>query len=230
MLAFSKKLVPPAALRMLIVPVAAAALFIFSDNLLRASAALMAVDEQVRVRRFLSFRVFWKLIRMLPVLIRTQFRAAFFFGPGWLISDCLWPVVCVVEKQSGIAAVKRSRELMQGLKSAGRALAIRHCALAALALGDATTSLGLLWRNGSIHQANEAITGTWFPFLTLFAAAPLFLYDRTAGKQGGPLLQLDRTPEVRVTARMFSVSSMIWLAVAVVYLLYQPIKLWLFGG
>jgi hypothetical protein len=41
---------------------------------------------------------------------------------------------------------------------------------------------------------------------------------------------LDRTPEVRTTARMFSVSSMIWLAAGAIYLLYQPVKLWLLGG
>ncbi len=60
--------------------------------------------------------------------------------------------------------------------------------------------------------------------------APLFLYDRTAANESGPLLQLDRTPEVRITARAFSVSSMIWLAAGAIDLLYQPIKLWLFGG
>jgi serine/threonine protein kinase len=230
LLVLSKKLVPVAGARMVIVPLAAAFFFIFSDNLLRAAAALMAMDEQVRVRRFLSFRVFWKLVRMLPVLIVTQVRAAFYFGPGWVIGDCLWPVVCVVEKRAGIAAVARSRELMTGLQSAGRALAIRHFALAVLALGDVIRALGYLWRGGSIQQANVVITGTWFPLLALFSAAPLFLYDRTAFKEGGPLLQLDRTPEVRITARTFSFSSMIWLAAALIDLLYQPIKLLLFGG
>jgi hypothetical protein len=44
------------------------------------------------------------------------------------------------------------------------------------------------------------------------------------------LLQLDRTPEVRITARALSFSSMIWLAAAVIDLLYEPIKSWLFGG
>ena len=61
-------------------------------------------------------------------------------------------------------------------------------------------------------------------------AAPLFLYDRTAANESGPLLQLDRTPEVRTTARAFSVSSMIWLAAGVIYLLYEPIRVWLLGG
>jgi serine/threonine protein kinase len=230
LLVFGKKVVPIPGARMVIIPLAAAVLFIFSDNLLRAAAALMAMDEQVRVRRFLSFRVFWKMVRMLPVLFATQMRAAFYFGPGWVINDCLWPVVCVVEKKKGIAAVERSRELMKGLNSAGRALAIRHFALATLALGDVIKALGHLWRSGSVEQANVVITGTWFPLLALFAAAPLFLYDRTAGKEGGPLLQLDRTPEVRITARTFSVSSMIWLAIGGINLFYQPIKLWLFGS
>jgi hypothetical protein len=116
------------------------------------------------------------------------------------------------------------------LNSAGRALAIRHFALASLAMADVIKALVYLWRNGSIQQANVVITGTWFPLLALYAAAPLFLYDRTAGKEDGPLMQLDRTPEVRITARTFSVSSMIWLALALINLLYQPLKLWLFGG
>ncbi len=227
LLVFGRKFLPLALARMVIVPLVAAALFIFSDNLLRAAAALMAMDEQVRVRRFLSFRVFWKLVKMLPALFTTQVRAAFAFGPGWLAGDCLWPVVCVVEKRKGLEAVARSRELMMGLQSAARALAIRHCALATLALGNVIKALFLL-RRGSIQDVNVVITGTWFPLLALYAAAPLFLYDRTARSQTGPLLQLDRTPEVRITARPFSVSSMIWLAIAAFNLFYEPIKQWLF--
>ena len=79
-----RKVLPFAAGRMVLVPLIAAALFIFADNVLRAAAALMAMDEQVRVRRFLSFRVFWKL---------TQARSVLFFGHGWIIGDCLWPVI-----------------------------------------------------------------------------------------------------------------------------------------
>ena len=49
----------------------------------------MAVDEHVRVRRFLSFRVFWKLVRMLPVFVRTQARAVMLWclspAGGWAI-------------------------------------------------------------------------------------------------------------------------------------------------
>ncbi len=147
-----------------------------------------------------------------------------------MIGDCLWPVICVVEKLSGRAAIQRSRDLMTGLRSAGRALAIRHFALAAFAIADVVKSIGFLLRNGPIEQANVVITAVWFPIFALFAGAPLFLYDRTAANESGPLLQLDRTPEVRITARTFSVSSMIWLAAGAIYLLYQPIKLWLFGG
>jgi hypothetical protein len=189
----------------------------------------MAVDEQVRIRKFLSFRVFWKLMRMIPVLMTTQIKAMFSVGPGWVVGDCLWPVVCVVEKRSGIEAVQRSRELMTGLRSAGRALAIRHFALAALVLADVIKSASILWRTGSVQQANQTLNATWFPVFALYAAAPLFLYDRTAARETGPLLQLDRTPEVRITTRAFSVSSMIWLAAGVLYLLFQPIRL-LFGG
>jgi serine/threonine protein kinase len=226
---FSRTLMPIAAVRVVLVPLISAILFIFAGNLLRATAALIAVDEQVRVRRFVWFRVFWRLVRMIPVLAATQAKSAVFFGPGWLVGDCLWPVICVVEKLSGKAAIQRSRKLMTGLRSAGRALAIRHLALAAFVIGEAIQSIGFLLRNGPVKQENVVITATWFPVFALFAGAPLFLYDRTAANESGPLLQLDRTPEVRTTARMFSVSSMIWLAAGAIYLLYQPIKLWLFG-
>jgi serine/threonine protein kinase len=230
LVSFSRKLLPVAAVRIVLVPLAAAALFIFSDNVLRAAAALMALDEQVRVRKFLSLRVFWRLVRSIPVLVVTQARSLWFFGPGWVLADCLWPVICVVEKRSGKAAIERSRDLMTGLRSAGRALAIRHLALAAFAIADAVKSIGFLWQSGPLKQANMVITAVWFPVFALYAGAPLFLYDRTAARESGPLLQLDRTPEVRITARAFSVSSTIWLAAGAIYLLYQPIKLWLFGG
>jgi len=230
LVSFSRKLLPVAAVRIVLVPLVAAALFIFSDNVLRAAAALMALDEQVRVRKFLSLRVFWRLVRSLPVLVVTQARSLWFFGPGWVLADCLWPVICVVEKRSGKAAIQRSRDLMTGLRSAGRALAIRHLALAAFAIADAVKSIAFLWQSGPLKQANVVITAVWFPVFALYAGAPLFLYDRTAANEKGPLLQLDRTPEVRITARAFSVSSTIWLAAGAIYLLYQPIKLWLFGG
>jgi len=221
-------LLPITALRTALVPLAAAVLFLFADNLLRASAALIAMDEQVRVRRFLSFRVFWKLVRALPALVVTQVRSLCFFGPGWVIGDSLWPVICVVEKLSGRAALQRSRHLTTGLRSAGRALAIRHSALAAFTMAGLIRSLGFLWRSGQANQPNPVLTACWFPVFALFAAAPLFLYDRTAASEAGPLLQLDRTPEVPITARPLSVASIIWLTVLAIYLLYQPLKLWLF--
>ena len=220
------KVLPTAMLRIVLVPAAAAVLLVFSDNVLRATAALIAMDEKVRVRRFGYFRVFWKLVKAMPTLAVTQARSMFLFGPGWLIGDCLWPVLCVVENLSGKAAVLRSRSLMARLHSAGRALAIRHLALAALAIGDVVKSLPFLWQSGNVKQSNS---DAWFPIFAIFAAAPLFLYDRTAAHEGGPLLQLDRTPEVRITARPLSVSSMIWLAIGALYLLYQPLKLWIFG-
>ena len=226
----SRKLLPNAAMGALLVSLAAAVLFIFSDNLLRAAAALIAMDEQVRLRRFLSFRVFWRLVKMLPVLALTQVQAVFFRGPGWGIGDCLWPVICVVEKRSGKAALQRSRDLMTGLRSAGRALAIRHFALAILALDEAVKSVGFVWQHTPVKQANATSTAVWFPVFAIMAGAPLFMYDRTAAHEGGPLLQLDRTPEVRITTRMFSLSSTVWLAAGVIYLLYQPIELWLFGA
>lgn len=229
MVSGSRKVLPAAGVRVVLVPLAAAAIFIFSGNLLRAAAALVAMDEQVRIRRFVSFRVLWKLIRAAPVLLATQFRAWVTFGPGWVIGDCLWPVICMVEKRSGTAAIQRSRELMMGLTSAGRALAIRHLALAALAIAELVRSISFLWRGARLADSNVVVTATWYPVFALFAAAPLFLYDRTAAHESGPLLQLDRTPEVRTTARPLSFSSTIWLILVAIYLLWQPIKFWLFG-
>lgn len=227
--AMSKHVVPAATIRVVLVSFAAAILFIFFDNVLRAAAALMAIDEQTRVRRFLAFRVIWKLVKSIPILLKTQIESMFFWGSNWLTGDSLWPVICVVERKSGRGAIQRSRELMTGLRSAGRALAIRHLALATLAIADVVKSIGFLFQSGKTTQPNVVVTAVWFPIFAIFAAAPLFLYDRTAANEGGPLLQLDRTPEVRVTSRAFSVSSMIWLAAGVIYLLYQPIELLLFG-
>ena len=117
---------------------------------------------------------------------------------------------------------------MTGLNSAGRALAIRHLALAVLAISEVVKSLTLHVRTGK--AAGNVTNATWFPIFAVFAAAPLFLYDRTAAQKEGPLLQLDRTPEIRITARPLSISSFVWLALGVIYLLYQPIRAWLFGG
>ena len=223
---FSRKIVPAASLRVIVIPVVAAALFVFSDNTLRAAAALMALDERARIRRFLSFRVLWKLMKMTPALVKTQFQSMIAFGPGWIVGDCLWPVVCAVEKRAGKDAVLRSRELMTGLRSAGRALAIRHLALAALSIADILKSLGFLWKDVPLEHANVVITAAWFPVFAVVAAAPLFLYDRTAAGESGPLLQLDRTPEIRTTTRLFSTSSLLWLIAGGLYLLYQPLALW----
>lgn len=227
---FGGKLLPGGALRMLAISLTAAVLFVFSDNVLRATAALIAMDEKVRVRRFISVRVFWRLLKMLPVLAKTQAASLVASGPGWVVGDCLWPVVCVVENLSGKAAIQRSRSLMTGLPSVGRALAIRHLALAALAIADVIKSIGVLLRTGHATNENVVITATWFPIFAVFAAAPLFLYDRTAARTGGPLLELNRTPEVRIYARRLSVASMVWVAVGAIYLMYQPLKLWLFGA
>ena len=226
----SAKVVPSGGVRMALVPLTAAVLFVFADNVLRAAAALVALDEQVRVRRFLSWRVFWKLTKMIPLLARTQVRAMWFVSPGWVVGDCLWPVICMVEHLSGEAAVQRSRELMTGLRSAGRALAIRHLALAVFAVSDLVQSFAASWRTGQFHQPDVVVKSTWFPVFALFAAAPLFLYDRTAARESGPLLRLDRTPEVPVTGRVLSVSSIVWLTAGVIYFLYQPVALWLFGA
>ena len=225
----ARKVLPVAGIRLVAVPLAAAALFVFFDNLLRGTAALIALDEQVRVRRFLAFRVFWRLVKMVPVLAATQAQSLVFFGKGWVIGDCLWPVICVVEQLSGKAALQRSRDLMSGLQSAGRALAIRHLALASLAIAGLVKSLSFLLQQASTKETNVVVTGSWFPVFALFAAAPLFLYDRTAARESGPLLQLDRTPEVRMTLRALSLSSKLWLIAGVVYLLWGPIEHLIFG-
>jgi serine/threonine protein kinase len=225
---FGKKLLPAAVPRGVVLPIVAAGLLVLSDNVVRAAAALIALDEKVRVRRFLSFRVFWKLVKAGRSLIATQARSLLLFGPGWLVRDCLWPVVCVVENLSGKAAILRSRQLMTGLNSPGRALAIRHLAVAALAIGEVVQSLGPLMRTG--RGGSSVVSAIWFPVFAVFAAAPLFLYDRTAAQKEGPLLQLDRTPEIRTTARPLSLSSLIWLALGVMYLLYLPIRAWIFGA
>jgi len=224
-----KKVLPMASIRLVVVPVAAAGFFVFFDNLLRATAALIALDEQMRLRRFMAFRVFWKLVKTMPVLLVTQVHSLISVGKGWIVGDCLWPVICAVEQLSGEAAVQRSRALMSGLRSAGRALAIRHLALASLAIADLVKSLGFLLPHGGAKETNVVVTGTWFPIFALFAAAPLFLYDRTAAKESGPLLQLDRTPEVRLTLRPLSWTSTVWLIAGVLYLLWGPIKHFLFG-
>ena len=221
-----RRLLPAPFLRTALVPLAAAILLVFADNVLRATAALIAMDEEVRVRRFVSFRVFWKLVKGIPALAVTQARSAILWGSGWLTCDCLWPVLCVVEGLWGKEAVLRSRRLMAGLNSAGRALAIRHLALAALAIGDLVESVSFRGRSGHVGGTNSS---TWFPIFALFAAAPLFMYDRTAAREEGPLLQLNRTPEIRVTSRALSVSSVVWLVIGAIVLIYQPVKLWLFG-
>jgi len=224
---YGRKLIPGAVERAVLVPLTAAVLLVFADNLLRATAALIAMDERVRLRRFVFWRVFWKLVKSVPALAATQFRSPFLFGPGWVTGDCLWPVLCVVERLRGREAVMRSRRLMTGLNSAGRALAIRHLALAALAIGGVLEQFGTRVRIG--QHASGSDSSTWFPIFAIFAASPLFLYDRTAARDEGPLLELNRTPEVRVTARPLSVSSMVWLAIGIIYLIYEPVKLWLFG-
>ncbi len=216
-----RKLLPWALARTALIAFTAAILLVLFDNLLRAAASLIALDESVRLRRFVSFRVLWRVVKALPRLAATQARSIVTFGPGWLTADCLWPVVAMVENLRGRDAVLRSRRLMTGLKSAGRALAIRHCALAVIAIGDVVTAVTIY---GKREGSNDA---WWFPIYAVFAAAPLYLYDRTAARDEGPLLRLDRTPEVRLTTRALSLSSLIWLIVGAIYLLYGPIKLWL---
>ena len=109
------------------------------------------------------------------------------FGPGWVVGDCLWPVVCVVEKLTGSAAVQRSRELMTGLRSAGRALAIRHLALAAFAIAEAVKSIGFLFQRGSGESTNVVLTATWFPIFALFAARRCFFTTGRRLNESGPL-------------------------------------------
>src|SRR5581483_4054459 len=71
-----------ATLRITAVSLCAAVLLVFSDNALRAMAAMIAVDEKIRVRRFGSLRVLWRLVKAMPALAITQARSIFLFGPG----------------------------------------------------------------------------------------------------------------------------------------------------
>jgi hypothetical protein len=41
---------------------------------------------------------------------------------------------------------------------------------------------------------------------------------------------LNRTPEIRTTAGTLSASSIVWIAIVAIYLMYQPVKLWIFGA
>ncbi len=223
------KIIPTAFARMVFLSVVGAALFAFFDNVLRAAAALMAAEEQQGTRRFVSMRVIGRLVKSLPMLLRTQLRAWTLPGPGWVIGDCLWPVLCAVEGLCGDRAVRRSRELMTGLRSAGRAVAIRHLVLPLLALTNVVQSVLSLGRSGSADKADIVVLALWFPLLAVYAAAPLFLYDRTAARASGPLLQLDRTPEVPVTARPLSIASTIWVLACLIYVLYAPLSALLFG-
>jgi serine/threonine protein kinase len=229
LLPISRSLVPSPEIRSVLVPIAAAILFIFFDNLLRAVAALIAVDECAGIRRFSSLRVFGRLFRILPVLFVTQTMALLCVGRGWITGDCLWPVVCVVEGVSGRVSIIRSRNLMTGLRSAGSALAIRHFSLAAFAVCQAALAIGIIFKGGEAKQANLVLTAVWFPILAPYAAAPLFLYDRTVASESGPLLQLDRTPDVRTSASALSASSLVWLLTVVIYILYQSLRLWVPG-
>lgn len=92
----------------------------------------------------------------------------------------------------------------------------------ALQIAVVINSLSFHWNSG---QPGVTHSYFWFPIFTVFAAAPLYLYDRTAARPEGPLLQLNRTPEIRITTRPLTFSSMIWLAIVALYLLYQPLKL-----
>jgi hypothetical protein len=221
------KLLPDSVIRLTLVPVVAALLLVFSDNLLRTAAAFMALDERVRVRRFMALRVLWKLVKALPKLAATQAQAMFFFGPGWVTGDALWPVICAVEKVWGKAALVRSRSLMAGLNSAGRALAIRHLALAALAIAELAGQIALVKVATNAKHSGGNSQVVWFPLFALFAAAPLYLYDRTAARAEGQLMRLDRTPEIRTTSRPLSLASIMWIAIGVGYLIYQAWKVFL---
>jgi len=83
---------------------------------------------------------------MIPVLVATQARSVLFYGPGWVTGRL--PLAGGVRGREAIgkAAIQRSRDLMTGLRSAGRALAIRHFALAALTLAEVVQSLSFFMR------------------------------------------------------------------------------------
>ena len=75
----------------------------------------------------------------------------------------------------------------------GRALAIRHLALAALAIGEVVKSV--VRHVGTSRGSDNVGSAVWFPLFAMFAAAPLYLYDRPAARKEGPLLEL-ASPEL----------------------------------
>ena len=159
-------------------------------------------------------------MKALPALRRHTGPIDVVSGSGWLIGDCLWPVVCVVENLSGKAAVLRSAQPDDRLELRRARPRDPSRGAGGACIGDVVKSVSFVWGTG-IGSTNNA---AWFPIFAAFAAAPVFLYDRTAAQKEGPLLQLNRTPEIRITARPLSVSSIVWLALGAIYLIYEPLK------
>ena len=184
LVSFSRKLLPMAGRRIVLVPLAAAALFIFSDNLLRAAAALMAMDEQVRVRRFLSFRVFWKLLRMMPVLAMTQAQVGVFLRAR--LGYRRLPVAGHLRGRKAIgkgrrSAVARSHDRLAVRRTRPRDSSfcpggIRHCRR-----GQVSRFPLAKWIGSSRRMWSSRRPGS--PCLRSLRAAPLFLYDRTAANE-----------------------------------------------
>ena len=102
-------------------------------------------------------------------------------GAGWVVGDCLWPVLCAVEKLSGRAALERSRELMTGLRSAGRALAIRHLALAVLAVSDVVKSFATSWADRALPPAGRGGEGDVVPDLCVIRGGAIVSLRQDGG-------------------------------------------------
>ena len=203
---FGRKLLPAAVPRAAVLPVAAAILLVFSDNVLRAAAALIALDEKVRVRRFLSFRVFWKLVKAGRSLVATQARSLFSFRPG------------LADSRLSLARSLRGRE---PVRERGRASLSPSDGR--LELGRARSRHSSSCPGGACHRrggqiprpprsepARAAATSAPPPGFPCSPCSPLrrcFFTTAPAAQKEGPLLQLDRTPEIRITARPLSVSS-----------------------
>ncbi|MEO8026642.1 MAG: hypothetical protein ABI823_09210, partial [Bryobacteraceae bacterium] len=193
---------------------------IFSDNLMRATAALLALEHRTDATGWVSLRVGWKLFRMAPSLLLTQITAALDFDRGWLVGDCLWPVVSVIERVSGMTAVRRSRAYLTGINSAARALAIRHLVPALFVLAQTVSAM----RTGATveHLQTRVLYSLFLaPFFVVIAAAPLALYDRTSDNPIAPLAvpHVSRDDDFR----RFSISwsTAIWVLI--------PFLIWLAG-
>ena len=175
------KLMPVAAVRIVLVPLAAAILFIFSDNLLRASAAL---DGHGRTSPRQKIPVVPGLLEAdqdaagaggdagaIGVVLRARLGDRRLFVAGDLRGG-------ETIGEGGHSALARSDDRLAVRRTRPRRSVISRWRRSRLPTRSSRS--GSFCESGPLEQANVVITATWFPMFALFAGAPLFLYDRTA--------------------------------------------------